>query len=360
MGALASEHRLLIDHFRELAHGLGGPDAVGCLAQAEYSKHMLLIRAIVEHAGAESVAHHAYQRLASLYQRSPQAVAALISRPEVGAWAVDCLRALRDGRPDAACDRLAHWADLPDQAQPRCRISAGGLQLDVAISGVDPSLHRYRYEVDQPDLDRWHERLAGAWRILVTRHRPLAEELTVGLRTVVPLRRVPGTVVVSATSPAAFGAVATSLPTDDVTTAETLIHEFQHVKLGAVLDMLLLVRPEAAARAHYYAPWRDDPRPLVGLLQGAYAYLGVARFWRRERFAVPSLNGHIEFARRRVEAHQTTGTLLASEGLTDDGVEFVSLMRGQLAAWLSEPVPERALRRAAMLSAAHRSRWRPS
>jgi hypothetical protein len=33
----------------------------------------------------------------------------------------------------------------------------------------------------------------------------------------------------------------------------------------------------------YYVPWRDDPRPISGLLQGAYAYLGVTGFWRTRR-----------------------------------------------------------------------------
>ena len=29
-----------------------------------------------------------------------------------------------------------------------------------------------------------------------------------------------------------------------------------------------------------YVPWRDDPRPASGLLQGVYAHLGIARFRR--------------------------------------------------------------------------------
>ena len=37
-------------------------------------------------------------------------------------------------------------------------------------------------------------------------------------------------------SPAAFGAIATSWPPDPVTLAETLVHEFQHVKLCGLLD----------------------------------------------------------------------------------------------------------------------------
>ena len=52
-----------------------------------------------------------------------------------------------------------------------------------------------------------------------------------------------------------------ALPADGETLALLLIHEFQHVKLGAVLDLLDLCDP--ADRRLFYAPWRDDPRPLA-------------------------------------------------------------------------------------------------
>ncbi|MGI5170037.1 aKG-HExxH-type peptide beta-hydroxylase [Spirillospora sp. CA-253888] len=352
-------HRLSASDFRGLADGLGGARAVQALSRAEYSKHVLLLRAIAELAGSGSFAQRAYQHLARAQQRWPDRVAELISRPEVGAWATDCLKALREGEPGAAWDRLTRLADLAEPAVPRCRVEAGGMVLDVALNSEDPSLDRYRYDVDRADRAAWERRLAGAWRVLVENHRTQAEELAAGLHTVIPLRRVPHTAVVSATSPAAFGAVAASLPADDVTLAETLVHEFQHVKLGALLDMLLLVRPGTTAAPRYYAPWRNDPRPLMGLLQGTYAFFGVARFWRGQRRAMPGLDGHVEFARRRAETFHTTGTLLASGALTEDGTEFVSIMRDRLAGWLEEDVPASALDRAAASSAAHRSRWRP-
>lgn len=56
-----------------------------------------------------------------------------------------------------------------------------------------------------------------------------------------------------------------------------LIQEFQHVKLGAVLDLYDLFDPADDRLLH--APWRDDPRPLEGLLQGTYAHLAVTDFW---------------------------------------------------------------------------------
>ena len=74
--------------------------------------------------------------------------------------------------------------------------------------------------------------------------------------------------------------------------ASVLVHECQHAKLNAVLDLIPLSRPD---QARYYAPWREDPRPLGGLLHGAYAYLGVSDFWRVQS----SRSGHATIGHTR-------------------------------------------------------------
>ena len=43
-----------------------------------------------------------------------------------------------------------------------------------------------------------------------------------------------------------------------MTLALLLMHEFQHVKLGAVLDLYDLFDPDD--KRLYHAPWRKDPR----------------------------------------------------------------------------------------------------
>jgi HEXXH motif-containing protein len=54
----------------------------------------------------------------------------------------------------------------------------------------------------------------------------------------------------------------------------TLVHEFQHSELSVVPDLTRLY--DAGPDEFYYAPWRNDPRPFGGLLQGVYAFIGVA------------------------------------------------------------------------------------
>jgi HEXXH motif-containing protein len=141
-----------------------------------------------------------------------------------------------------------------------------------------------------------------------------------------------------------------SLGPDARSVAVTLAHELQHTKLVALMDLFPLLRPDPAER--FYAPWRDDPRPLAGLLHGTYAHLGVAGFWRRERDH--DEGGHVEFARWRAAALDATATMLGSGRLTEIGRDFVTGMAEVLAGWADEPVPATALERARALADEHR------
>jgi len=63
--------------------------------------------------------------------------------------------------------------------------------------------------------------------------------------------------------------------------ADALIHELLHNRLFFVVDggELLESVGEAAESSEFYSPWRDDLRPLSGLLHAVYVYIGVTRFW---------------------------------------------------------------------------------
>jgi HEXXH motif-containing protein len=75
----------------------------------------------------------------------------------------------------------------------------------------------------------------------------------------------------------AFGAVGT-VPADADGLAVLLVHEFQHVKLGEVLE--LCDPSDPTTRIRLRVPWRPDPRPVEGVLQGTYAHLAIADIWR--------------------------------------------------------------------------------
>jgi HEXXH motif-containing protein len=196
--------------------------------------------------------------------------------------------------------------------------------------------------------------LDSAWEILVRNHPNTADAVRTALRVVTPLRP-PAHGQSSATGRDTFGCIAMSGPIDPQSFAETLAHEVQHAKLTGLLDIVQLSEPDDGSR--YYAPWRDDPRPASGLLQGVYAYLGVTAFWRTERALGAAGHADSEFARWRQNALLGADTLLASGRLTAAGAEFVSEIRTTLLPWQGEPVPAEAMARANRENAEHRADW---
>jgi uncharacterized protein len=137
------------------------------------------------------------------------------------------------------------------------------------------------------------------------------------------------------------------------------VHETQHLKLCALLDLVSLTHPDDGQR--YYAPWRTDPRPASALLQGAYAFLGVSGYWRGQRKAASGpqvrLRADAEFARWRDGAAQVARTLLDSGQLTGAGEQFVSEMARVLTSWQRESVADEALAVARSKAGHHLARW---
>jgi HEXXH motif-containing protein len=232
--------------------------------------------------------------------------------------------------------------------------------LDVLIDDLDPfrmptADGQSASRLTPTQATEFAASLSDAWDVLPS---PSAEQIAAVVRVVVPYQ-APESGRVSTSSPQSFGAVAMSSQPDKYACAETLVHETQHLKLCALLDLVALMLPDDGQR--YYAPWRTDPRPASGLLQGAYAYLGVSGFWREQRRVAPEPSvrqrAQAEFAQWREGAARVVGTLLSSEQLTDQGLDFVGEMADVLAAWQREPVPRDALVVARQKANRHLTRW---
>jgi uncharacterized protein len=345
----------------------------------------------------------AWRLLTELDGTHPAEVEAVLSHPYVRVWAAGCLR---DGRRPghlaniaaAAAVRAGATASLDVQvldgsvhlptlgvlaAGPggtaRLETSGGAFALDgraaegpgwhpvrrisagdfsVALEDTDPFRDCHRWpaagRLTGEEADAWQRAFERAWALIESDHPEYAPGLRSGLTTVVPLAPASGGRQVSSAARHAFGAVAVALPDDPAMLALLLIHEFQHVKLGALLDVLDLY-DERDTRS-FYAPWRDDPRPLEGLLQGAYAHLAVTGFWRTRRRVAPD-PGQVQFARWRRHTAEAIETLAASGALTPLGARFVTEMRRSIMPWLDEPVSESAAGAAARAARDHRERW---
>jgi uncharacterized protein len=270
---------------------------------------------------------------------------AVVAAKEAEVRSADLRVRMRPGEPG--------WRELR-------RATAGS--LSVLVDDLDP------FRMPTPDggptgrltpsqLTELRDTLRAAWPVLSPAS---AAEIAAIVRVIVPYRPPEsGNFSISVSSPQVFGTVAMSRQPDKYLCAETLVHETQHLKLCALLDLVTLTLPDDGQR--YYAPWRPDPRPISGLLQGAYAFLGVSGFWREQRQSAPEpevrQRAHADFARWREGAATVAATLLRSGRLTGVGETFVATMAEVLDEWRSEPVPGDALAAARRKSERHLARW---
>jgi uncharacterized protein len=255
---------------------------------------------------------------------------------------------------------LDHGQPEPDW-QPVRELRSGG--FTVRLEDTDPYRNCHQWpaapRLEEAEVARWQQRFAVAWPLIESEYPAYVGGLRAGLSTIMPLSRGPAGRDISAAARQAFGAVGVALPADGEALALLLVHEFQHVKLGAMLDIFELCDPAAAGRL-FYAPWRDDPRPVEALLQGTYAHLGVTDYWRARRHRAEGLDAQAateRFARWRALTAAAIDTLADSGALTDRGLLMVTQMRATIEPWLDEPVDAAARESALRWSADHRGKW---
>jgi uncharacterized protein len=261
---------------------------------------------------------------------------------------------------------LGKWDVHLDDAEPKAdwqpvrELRSG--RFAVRLEDTDPyrDCHQWRAapRLTEDDAARWQQLFEAAWLLIESDYPAYAAGLEAGLSTLMPLVNGPDGRDISSAARQAFGAVGVARPADGETLAQLLIHEFQHVKLGAVMDLFDLYDP--TDRRLLYAPWRDDPRPLPALLQGAYAHIGVTDYWRARRQraeGVDAIAAAEQFARWRALTAEAIETLAGSGALTDFGNRMVARMRATVEPWLDEPVDAAAAKAARQWATERRSAW---
>jgi HEXXH motif-containing protein len=237
--------------------------------------------------------------------------------------------------------------------------------LSVWLDDLDP-LRDLADPVPPARLDaeafvRWHRLIEDAWVLLCRDYRAAAEAMADGVVSIVPLKHLPGWDTRSASNGEAFGSVMLSEPPDSETMAISLIHEYQHIKLGALIHLIRLTEPDDGTL--YYAPWRDDPRPLAGLVQGIYAFFGIAKFWRIRCGKVDGEAQAIaafEYAYARQQTEESLRIALSAPGLTAEGRSLFEGLRCQVEEWARQPVDvdPRIAGLAELTADSHRIGWR--
>lgn len=214
--------------------------------------------------------------------------------------------------------------------------------------------------------DRWAELLGRAWPLLRRADPQAAEDVAACLRSIEPLPPSTPFRWHSATMRDGMGGLAASAPTGSEPAAvpqfaAILTHEVQHSKLSALMHMYSLHTQENQARL--YAPWRDDPRPLSGMLHGVYAFTAVARFWRGYVLsgAAPpdeATLAHFEFALRRNQLLRVLPPLGEDPELTRLGRRLLGQLTETASDWTDASVPTSLLTAAERAADDHAVSWR--
>jgi HEXXH motif-containing protein len=362
-------------------------------------------------AGRLAGVRESFTALATVQEHAPGAVADFLSGPQVGAWAAWCLRRLRGGGDTSLSAHLAYLGSItaaaaaesgvevtvrvPAQAGvvtipatgraawggralPECtvradgvlldgeppvdwapvrslRTEADGVVLDARLDDLEPYWRVFgipvRDRLTDEEVDRWQDCLARTWEILAARHPHRLATIAAAVRCLVPVEQAGRLGRVSASSADAPGAIALTEPTNPTRLAATLIHESQHYRLSALHDL----RPvyDETPGDLLYSPWRNDPRPLSGVVHGVQAFLGVADFWLREP---PGPVAGLEYARHAGQLRLATTVLTGAAGLTSFGRTLADSLRTRIDR-LPPGVPE-VRRLADDLVAEHRAGWR--
>ena len=386
-------HALPDGGFERLSAGPGDTATMAALTESSWSVTRALVAALGSEAdsgsgGLRRAAAEGWSLLAQLDDEHPQAVREVLTYPYVRAWAARCLnpppeadtdldRAHMAGLAAAAALRAGVEAELPlpvrdgrvhlpgmgiftsgTAAGHTCaiRISASGLTLRDGLGDWQP-VRRFTaggmsFTVDDidafrdcqawepagrlsaPDWQAWRQALTAATRQLTAELPAYASVLAAGLRSVVPMRAAAVGRSSSATARQAFGAVALALPDGTDMLAELLVHEMQHVKLIALCELMDLFDP--ADSATYRVPWRPDPRPVDGVLNGTYAYLAVGELWRSRARERPGGHAYGRFRECQSQVEHGIGILLNADALTSAGVSFVHGMHSAMRSWAGE------------------------
>lgn len=157
-----------------------------------------------------------------------------------------------------------------------------GLELNAIDDDVRlPGRTQANYEELMPDTTlRWQESLTQGWDWIVRASPLLAQEVALGLKIIVPVSSPSVDTHLSASYHEAPGLITMSWTGNQAVLTEAIVHEYHHQKLHALMciDPLLLGPVNVPV---YYSPWRNDPRPLRGLLHAAFTFQAILEFYNQ-------------------------------------------------------------------------------
>ncbi|MEV0296228.1 HEXXH motif domain-containing protein [Nocardia sp. NPDC050710] len=244
---------------------------------------------------------------------------------------------------------------------PLRRLRGADAEREVFLDDLDPFRHLLDGQrpprLTTAQTRTWQQDFAAAWELLRRDFDRYPVPMRSCLQSLAPLSAQPLAASTSHTAFNGVGCVYTTAPADPFQPALTLIHEVQHTKFTLLTDQIVLFDPDPVCR--FYAPWRDDPRPIMGLLHGIYAFFGVTDFWRIHRRADchRSMQANVDFELWRLQVEGAVAQASASSLLTEAGSHFLNALIEEMCPWGEEDVPTAVRVAASEVAIAHRTFW---
>ncbi|MER7759407.1 HEXXH motif-containing putative peptide modification protein [Streptomyces sp. NPDC097619] len=277
-----------------------------------------------------------------------------VLKPVHGRIVLPTLGVLRPGRPGPQRLSAGCWDPADPAALPLHPLPGGATVLDdldpYRVPGRPTAVAAAR-RLTPRGHKRWDVQWNGALTLLGRYDTARAEEAAGLLRSLVPLAGGAGEP--GATLPEAPGAVFARGQAPPALAA-TLVREVQYGKLAALGTVVSLHTAGPAAR--HWAPWHPEPRPLEGLLRGAYAQLALAGYWQRAAL-YGARGAWTQHARHRTRVAAVLPGLAADPGLTAAGRVFTAAMARAERALDALPPPGEQYAAARRVLARERRAW---
>lgn len=193
-------------------------------------------------------------------------------------------------------------------------VLAGVDNNPLAMSEAHPDKFGNRLDLGDRPASEWTRTLAEGLGLVQTHMPELRAEIDLYLHQIVPVG-YDDHVHLSASYQEVIGTVYMTLHPQAMTMVEATIHEFQHNKLHAQLELDPLLHN--AFHPLYSSPVRPDPRPLQGVLLAVHAFQPVARLYQLMRAAGHEGTAKPDFERRYaqiIKGNHEGATVLLEHG----------------------------------------------
>lgn len=110
---------------------------------------------------------------------------------------------------------------------------------------------------------------------LCSRNRQIFSQLLSDIKWFIPISTPSKRVHCSFTVPSLPGVIFLSCQSIPMRLAEAIVHEHGHMQLNVLLEQDDVVIDEGKL---FYSPWKDEPRPVHGLLHALYVFAEVGKF----------------------------------------------------------------------------------